>query len=235
MSIVIVRGPDRLHAPPAPPASLPSPVMHGLARAIRPRPDRPRRAWACAEQGSTRKWTSVHARAMTPCRARPSAALRVGSGKPPSGAARLDLTPSQALRRATPADGFPDPTRPVRTRTNGPACCAGKTIALRSCASERELLQTLTLCRRTQVELVLLDPGACSASPRLQALLAQQPLPYIEVHDDPPGQPEACLPDASGRRVGRAQGYGAHSYTLALSLALEHLGCSELDDVHVGT
>ncbi|WJI15900.1 3-dehydroquinate dehydratase [Pseudoxanthomonas winnipegensis] len=148
MSIVIVRGPDRLHATPAPPASLPSPVMHGLAEL---------------------------------------------------------------------------------------ACCAGKTIALRSCASERELLQTLTLCRRTQVELVLLDPGACSASPRLHALLAQQPLPYIEVHDDPPGQPEACLPDASGRRVGRAQGYGAHSYTLALSLALEHLGCSELDDVHVGT
>lgn len=148
MSIVIVRGPDHLTTPPAPPESLPSPVMHGLAEL---------------------------------------------------------------------------------------ACCAGKTIALRSCASERELLQTLSLCQRSQVELVLLDPGACGASPRLHDLLARQPLPYIEVHDDPPGQPEACLPDSGGRRIARAQGYGAHSYTLALSLALEHLGCSEVGHVHVGT
>jgi 3-dehydroquinate dehydratase-1 len=115
------------------------------------------------------------------------------------------------------------------------ACHAGKTIALRSCGSERELLQALVACRRSCAELVLLDPGTCTGSPRLHQLLASAPLPYIEVHDDGPGQHEASLPAGCGQRVAQAHGYGAHSYTLALSLALEHLGCADIGEVHVGT
>lgn len=115
------------------------------------------------------------------------------------------------------------------------ACCAGKTIALRSCTCEHELLQALVACRRTQAELILLDPGACTGSVRLHQLLASASLPYIEVHDDGPGQHEPSLPANAGQRIAQAHGYGAHSYTLALSLALEHLGCADIGEVHVGT
>ncbi|MCD7098471.1 major royal jelly family protein [Stenotrophomonas sp. MMGLT7] len=91
------------------------------ARAGHPLPSRSRRSCARAGQGRGRKWTCVHARAMTQPRVRAGAALRVGSAGPPAGAARLDLTASQARRHAAPPDGPADPTRPTRQWMTGPS------------------------------------------------------------------------------------------------------------------
>ncbi len=44
-----------------------------------------------------------------------------------------------------------------------------------------------------------------------------------------------CL-DGLGQRIASVHGYRAQSYTLALSIALEHLGCdAALHGIHVGT
>ncbi|XQA77908.1 hypothetical protein ACM9W9_19315 [Xanthomonas sacchari] len=58
---------------------------------------------------------------MTRSRARAITALRVGPGRRAAGAARLDLTASQALRHATPAARLPDPTRHPREWTTRPS------------------------------------------------------------------------------------------------------------------
>ena len=66
--------------------------------------------------------------------------------------------------------------------------------------------------------------------------MKQLQVPYIEVHDDRAGALEGSLPANCGCRLGVVHGYGSQSYTLALSIALEHLGCAESEnDVHVGT
>lgn len=113
---------------------------------------------------------------------------------------------------------------------------AGKILAVRGCASESELLQALAQADAAQVEMLLLDPGACSDSAATAAAVAKLGRPYVEVHDDACDQREPCLCAASRQRVGQVGGYCAQSYALALSIALEHLGCNGYEgDVHVGT
>ncbi|MET0290366.1 MAG: 3-dehydroquinate dehydratase [Pseudoxanthomonas sp.] len=114
------------------------------------------------------------------------------------------------------------------------AIAAGTTLAIRSCATESELLNAVRINQQHGAELTLLDPGTCSGSLRLQRTLQACGMRYIEVHDDHPGALEASLPDQHGQRLALAQGYGAQSYTLALSMALEHLGCEEGDAQRVG-
>lgn len=114
--------------------------------------------------------------------------------------------------------------------------CAGKTIAVRACGSEHELLHSLRMAQQSHAEIALLDPGACANSPRLRQVLDGVSMPYIEVHDDSCDAPEARMQAGNGHRLAVVNGYMAQSYTLALDMALEHLGCAECEcDVHVGT
>lgn len=117
------------------------------------------------------------------------------------------------------------------------AAMAGKVIALRNCLSEAELIDSLQHARELNAEFILLDPGACARSyEELSLALKELDVPYIEVHDDHVGALESSLSPACGPRLNLIQGYGSQSYTLALSIALEHLGCAECEcDVHVGT
>ena len=77
--------------------------------------------------------------------------------------------------------------------------------------------------------------GLLMGSVALHCVLAGLAYPYVEAHDDSTDRPERCLPAGLGQRVAIVRGYCAQSYLLGLEIALEHLGCSELDDVHVGT
>jgi len=114
------------------------------------------------------------------------------------------------------------------------AAMAHKTIAMRHCGSETEFLRSLD--RVDGAEFLLLDPGACDRSDDLRAGLARLSVPYIEVRDDDFGSLEPALAPACGRPLRVIQGYGAQSYTVALSIALEHLGCAECENnYHVGT
>ena len=116
------------------------------------------------------------------------------------------------------------------------AMYADKTIAVRSCSSEQDVLHSLEMARQSHAEIVLLDPGYCARSARLEAALARLGVPYIEVHDDSCECPEAVMNAHGSQRLALVNGYMAQSYTLALDIALEHLGCAECQsDVHVGT
>ncbi len=116
------------------------------------------------------------------------------------------------------------------------AAAAGKDLVFRTCRSEEELLDTLRRVREDRAELVLLDPGRCAcASDAVRRGLDGLSVPYIEVHDDEPQSPESLL-GPCGPRLTWVNGYAAHSYTLALAIALEHLGCAGCEcEVHVGT
>lgn len=106
------------------------------------------------------------------------------------------------------------------------AALASKTIALRTCLTEPELIDCLSHANRERFEFVMLDPGECACSEPLDAALKQLAMPYIEVHDDC-GELEPTLAAADcGRPLNVIQGYGSQSYTVALSIALEHLGCA---------
>ena len=105
---------------------------------------------------------------------------------------------------------------------------AGKILAVRGCVSEAELLQALTQADAARVEMLLLDPGACSDSAITAAAVARLDQPYVEVHNDACDQREPYLCVASRQRVGQVGGYCAQSYALALSIALEHLGLQRL-------
>jgi len=112
---------------------------------------------------------------------------------------------------------------------------AGTSVAIRACGSEQELLDALRVADHCRGEVILLDPGDCSDSTRLQHLLPQLHNAYVEVHDDG-AVAEPCLPAGMGQRLGIAAGYGAQSYVLALDIALDHLGLGDAGSrVHVGT
>lgn len=116
------------------------------------------------------------------------------------------------------------------------AADAGKTVALRACGSEQELLDALRVAAQARIELALVDPGACAGSARLHRVLAVLDYPYVEVHDDDSDRPEPQLPDGLGQRVAAVRGYRVQGYTLALSIALEHLGYDgDSHGIHVGT
>ncbi|MDG2525389.1 3-dehydroquinate dehydratase [Stenotrophomonas sp. HITSZ_GD] len=116
------------------------------------------------------------------------------------------------------------------------AADVGKTVALRACGSEQELLDALRVAQQARIEVAVIDPGACAGNPRLHRVLAALDYPYVEAHDDGSERPEPPLPDGLGQRIASVHGYRAQSYTLALSIALEHLGCESAPrDIHVGT
>jgi 3-dehydroquinate dehydratase-1 len=117
------------------------------------------------------------------------------------------------------------------------AALAGKTIAVRGCASEADVVRCLHCARDDGAELVLVDPGPYERSDGCIArALEDLPVPYIEVHDDHFDALEARIPAEVGHPLHVVQGYGAQSYVLALAIALEHLGCAECENnVHVGT
>ena len=118
----------------------------------------------------------------------------------------------------------------------GRAVGADRTVSVRACSSEADLLHALLMARQARAEIVLLAPGSCVHSPQLEEALKRLGLPYIEVHDDSCECPEAVMSGQSGSRLALVNGYMAQSYTLALDIALEHLGCSGyLNEVHVGT
>ncbi|MFC3552215.1 type II 3-dehydroquinate dehydratase [Lysobacter cavernae] len=125
----------------------------------------------------------------------------------------------------------------VRRSLTERAAAAGKTVELRICRSEAELVECLRRTRGDQAEFVLLDPGTCvRASAAVRDVLDDLAVPYIEVHDDAPDVPERLISPVCGPRLTWVSGYGAQSYTLALSIALEHLGCSACEsEFHVGT
>ncbi|RBI00824.1 3-dehydroquinate dehydratase, partial [Xanthomonas oryzae pv. oryzae] len=113
---------------------------------------------------------------------------------------------------------------------------AGKTVALRACGSEQELLDALRVAGQARMEIALIDPGSCVDSARLHRVLRDLPYPYVETHDDSVDRPERCLPNGLGHCIATVRGYCAQSYLLGLEIALEHLGCTEIQgDVHVGT
>jgi hypothetical protein len=61
-------------------------------------------------------------------------------------------------------------------------------------------------------------------------------VPYIEVHDDSHGRAGPALTDGAGPRVAVVSGYAAQNYTLAMSVALEALGCADCEnEFNVGT
>ncbi|MCL1551567.1 type II 3-dehydroquinate dehydratase [Xanthomonas nasturtii] len=116
------------------------------------------------------------------------------------------------------------------------AADAGRTVALRACSSEQELLDALRVAGQARMEIALIDPGSCVDSVRLHRVLASLRYPYVETHDDSADRPERCLPAGLGECIATVRGYCAQSYLLGLEIALEHLGCTEIQgDVHVGT
>lgn len=116
------------------------------------------------------------------------------------------------------------------------ASCAGKTIAVRTCGNEAEFVRALEAAKQGGAEIVLVDPGLNVRGPRALEAMSHLGIPYIEVHDDSCDRPEPCFEGGVGTRLAIANGYQAQSYTLALSMALEHLGCDECGcAVHVGT
>jgi 3-dehydroquinate dehydratase-1 len=130
------------------------------------------------------------------------------------------------------AHGIP---KEVVSQLVGRAAQAGKNIAVRGCQSAPEMAICLRSARDDGAEFILLDPGPRdlvngALAPALKDLL----IPYIEVHDDHSDARETPLD--IGHPLNVIQGYGAQSYVMALSIALEHMGFAECEnDIHVGT
>ncbi|MBU8978036.1 type II 3-dehydroquinate dehydratase [Lysobacter sp. MMG2] len=122
--------------------------------------------------------------------------------------------------------------REVVSQLAGRASQAGRTIAVRGCRDVAEMVERLRRVDGKGTEFLLLDPGA-RADDALGAALEEVRIPYIEVHAD---DVRAHAPSIGRHRLDVVDGYGAQGYLLALSIALEHLGCAECEnDVHVGT
>ncbi|HNV83044.1 MAG TPA: type II 3-dehydroquinate dehydratase [Arenimonas sp.] len=119
----------------------------------------------------------------------------------------------------------------------GRASTAGKQIELRTFKSEEDLIDCLRRANEACFEFVMLDPGTCEcSSQQLRNIMNRLTMPYIEVHDDHFGALEHTLTPDYAPRLTMVQGYGPQSYVLALSIALEHLGCAECGyEFHVGT
>ncbi|MFZ5656099.1 MAG: type II 3-dehydroquinate dehydratase [Pseudomonadota bacterium] len=115
------------------------------------------------------------------------------------------------------------------------AQAAGQSLVHVRCNDARQLVERLGRIEREGADIILLDPGRCARDDSLHATLEHLPVPYIEVHPGRRDGAGASQPTA-GPRLAVIDGYQAQSYTLAMSLALETLGCAESEnDVHVGT
>lgn len=123
----------------------------------------------------------------------------------------------------------------VQDALDARAQAAGQSLVQVRCSDAGQLVERLARIGREGADIILLDPGHCASDDRLQATLQHLAVPYIEVH---PGRHDAtqARPAQAGPRVAVVDGYQAQSYSLAMSLALETLGCAESEnDVHVGT
>jgi len=111
---------------------------------------------------------------------------------------------------------------------------AGRTVAIRSCRSAREIADCLRRMKGDGTQFVLLDPGPHAlAGNELEACLSHLAQPGIEVHAH---RDHATGASCAWKPISVIDGYGAQGYVLALSIALEYLGCAECEnDVHVGT
>jgi 3-dehydroquinate dehydratase-1 len=125
----------------------------------------------------------------------------------------------------------------VRAALAERAARAGQALRHIRCEDEAQLLERLAGIDRGQADIILLDPGRrAGAAPRLLHALGELEVPYIEVHGDSHDRPEPVLPDDAGPRVAVVNGYAAQSYTLAMSVALEALGCADSEnEFNVGT
>ncbi|HZX80550.1 MAG TPA: type II 3-dehydroquinate dehydratase [Lysobacter sp.] len=114
---------------------------------------------------------------------------------------------------------------------------AGHVLLHYRCGTEEQLAERLARIDRGQADIILLDPGRCATPDGpLHRTLNHLQVPYIEVHDDSFEHPEPVIPDGAGPRVAVVNGYRAQSYTLAMSMALEQLGCADSEnDFNVGT
>lgn len=128
------------------------------------------------------------------------------------------------------------PADTIRAALNARAQSAGQELVHYRCASEQQLVERLARIDRGSADLILLDPGrGMPAGRALCSTLQHLQVPYIEVHGDSHDRPEPVLPGGDAR-VAVVNGYSAQSYTLAMSMALEQLGCPESEnDIHVGT
>ncbi|MGY3266094.1 type II 3-dehydroquinate dehydratase [Lysobacter sp. HA35] len=116
------------------------------------------------------------------------------------------------------------------------AQCAGQALLQYRCDTEEQLVERLSRIDRGQADIILLDPGLAAANGPLHRTLGHLDVPYIEVHTDSFDRPEPVIPSGAGPRVAVVNGYEAQSYTLAMSIALETLGCAECEnDFAVGT
>ena len=125
----------------------------------------------------------------------------------------------------------------VMSRLIERASMAGKVITLRTCLSEADVADSLRAANDGPSEFVIFDPGECAYhNERVRTLLNALEMPYIEAHDDDFGALEPTLASDYGPRLTLIQGYGAQSYTVALAIALEQLGCAECENnYHTGT
>ena len=114
---------------------------------------------------------------------------------------------------------------------------AGHALLHYRCGTEAQLVERLSRIDRGEADIILFDPGTCANDDgRVVAALNDLRVPYIEVHDDSFDHPAPVLPDGAGPRVAVVNGYAAQSYTLAMSVALETLGCAECETgFNVGT
>ena len=114
---------------------------------------------------------------------------------------------------------------------------AGQDLVQYQCGSEEQLVNRLAKIDRGQADIILLDPGRGGwPSAALCRTLNHLQVPYIEVHDDSHDRLEPVIPAGAGPRLAVVNGYAAQSYTLAMSLALESLGCADCEnDFNVGT
>ncbi|MGO4223050.1 3-dehydroquinate dehydratase [Lysobacter sp. TAF61] len=112
------------------------------------------------------------------------------------------------------------------------ASLAGKAVAVCGCRNASDVVERLRHINGNNTEFLLLDPGVrANANGDLDAALLRAGVPFIEVHADA----RSSLSTA-GSPVSVIDGYGAQGYVLALSIALERLGCAECEnDIHVGT
>ncbi|MFC5595668.1 hypothetical protein [Lysobacter niastensis] len=131
------------------------------------------------------------------------------------------------------ANGLP---REVVSQLVQRASQAGKTVTLCSCRNVPDVIEKLRRTGDDGTEFLLLDPGVHVPDGDLDAWLVRSGIPYIEVHADHSQAAQAAQAAATDKPLSVIDGYGAQGYVLALSIALEHLGCAECEnDIHVGT
>lgn len=129
----------------------------------------------------------------------------------------------------------PEATDAVHAALSRRARSAGQHLIHVKCDTQAQLAERLARIDRGQADIILLDAGRAARDATLDARLAHLTVPYIEVHSEQTGH-SAPAARSVGPRLAVIDGYQAQGYTLAMSLALETLGCAESEnDVHVGT